>query len=176
MTDRLHLVLLRIFGVLPRGVRRIIVRFGSPKYTVGAICIVVRDDGAVLLVRHTYWKLWGTPGGLADRRERPEDAARRETLEEVNLDVELVGEPAVVVEPVPRRVDVVYLARPATGASLEAVRPSSPEIERLGWFQLDELPELQPETVTALRALERAGALDLAGVQLPPDSIAHPGA
>ena len=161
VTRRLHLLALRVFGVLPRRVRRALVRLGSPKYTVGAICIVVRDDGKVLLVRHTYWKLWGTPGGLANRGERPEVAVRRECLEEVNLRVELVGEPAVVVEPGPHRVDVVFLARPADGADLDEVRPSSPEIERIDWFDFDDLPRIQPETVAALRALERRGLIEL---------------
>lgn len=160
-------ILLRIFGRLPRRLRRILVRLGSPKYTVGAICIIRRDDGAFLFVRHTYWALWGTAGGLAKRGERPEVAAVRETLEEVNLRVELISEPAVVVDPRPHRVDVVFLARPAPGEDLAQVRPSSPEIETLEWFAPGELPTLQPETVSALRALERLGALDLTGVELP---------
>lgn len=166
MTDRLHRLLLRIFGMLPRRLRRLLVRLGSPKYTVGAICIVRRDDGAVLLVRHSYYQRWGTPGGLANRHERPEAAAVREAIEEVNLRVELVGEPVVVVEPVAHRVDVVFLARPAQGESLDEVRPSSPEIEQLDWFALDQLPNLQVETVTAMRALERSGLLDLSDANL----------
>jgi 8-oxo-dGTP pyrophosphatase MutT (NUDIX family) len=164
--DRVHLLALKVFGALPRRVRRVLVRLGSPKYTVGAICIVQRGDGAILLVRHTYWRRWGTPGGLAKRHERPEVAAVRETREEINLDVELVGEPAVVVEPVPHRVDVVYLARAVDEADLAQVRPSSPEIERVDWFPIDELPTLQPETVTALQALARIGALDLSGTDV----------
>jgi 8-oxo-dGTP diphosphatase len=160
-------ILLRIFGKLPRRFRRLLVRLGSPKYTVGSICIIQRDDGAFLFVRHTYWKLWGTAGGLAKRRERPELAAVRETMEEVNLSIELVGEPAVVVDPDVHRVDVVFLARPAPGADLEEVRPSSPEIEAFAWFHSHELPRLQSETISALRALERLGAVDLAGVELP---------
>ena len=166
MRERLHRLLLEVFGRLPRRLRRLLVRLGSPKYTVGAICIVQRDDGAVLLVRHSYYRRWGTPGGLAKRHERPEVAVVRETVEEVNLRVELIGEPVVVVEPVPHRVDVVFLARPAEGASLEQVRPSSPEIEQLDWFTLDSLPILQDETVTAMRALERSGLLDLSGARL----------
>ena len=166
MLDRVHLLALKVFGALPRRVRRVLVRLGSPKYTVGAICIVQRGDGAILLVRHTYWRRWGTPGGLAKRHERPEVAAVRETREEINLDVELVGEPAVVVEPVPHRVDVVYLARAVDEADLAQVRPSSPEIERVDWFPIDELPTLQPETVTALQALARIGALDLSGTDV----------
>ncbi len=161
-------LLLRAFGKLPRRVRRTLVRLGSPKYTVGAICIIERDDGAFLFVRHTYWKSWGTAGGLAKRREPPEQAAVRETLEEVNLPIELVGEPAVVVDPRLHRVDVVFLARPAAGADLDRVRPSSPEIEALGWFARHELPLMQAETISALRALERMGAIDLTGVELRP--------
>lgn len=166
MTDRLHRLLLKIFGMLPRRARRLLVRLGSPKYTVGAICIVRREDGAVLLVRHSYYQRWGTPGGLANRHERPEVAAVREAIEEVNLRVELIGEPVVVVEPVAHRVDVVFLARPAAGEPLDEVRPSSPEIEQLDWFALDQLPTLQVETVTAMRALERSGLLDLTDANL----------
>jgi len=97
---------------------------------------------------------------LAKRNERPEDAAVRETKEEVNLDIEIVGEPVVVVEPRPRRVDVVFMARPLPSADLDQVRPSSPEIVKVGWFSLSDLPELQVETATALATLERAGKLD----------------
>ena len=78
----------------------------------------------VLLVRHTYRQRWGVPGGLLNRGEEPRDAARREALEEVGLRVELVGEPAVVVDPGPRRVDVIFRARPADGADPDDVRPT----------------------------------------------------
>lgn len=162
----LHRLALKVFGALPRRVRRVLVRLGSPKYTVGAICIVRRDDGAILLVRHSYYRLWGTPGGLAKRHERPEVAAVRETGEEVGLRVELVGEPVVVVEPLPHRVDIVFLARPSPGQDPTSARPTSPEIERTEWFTLDHLPPLQVETITALRALERSGLLDLSGSDL----------
>jgi 8-oxo-dGTP diphosphatase len=163
---QVHRLALKVFGALPRKVRRVLVRLGSPKYTVGAICLVRRDDGALLLVRHSYYRLWGTPGGLAKRHERPEVAAVRETFEEVGLRVELVGEPVVVVEPVPHRVDIVYLARPAAGVDPSTARPTSPEIERTEWFPIDQLPRLQVETVTALRALERSGAIDLSDSNL----------
>lgn len=164
MNDTVHRLLLQIFGRLPRRVRRILVRLGSPKYTVGAICIVQRADGKVLLVRHSYWHKWGTPGGLAERGERPELAAVRETIEEVNLLVDLIGEPAVVVDPVPHRVDVVYFARPHDEADVAEARPSSPEIEVVEWFDLDDLPDIQPETATAFAALGRTGALDVSSI------------
>lgn len=166
--DALYRWLLRIFGALPRPVRRLLVRAGSPKFTVGAICFVRRNDGAVLLVRHSYWQRWGTPGGLAKRHEHPDAAALRETMEEVNLQIELVGEPATVVAPRSHRVDIVYLARPAPGAPLDEVRPSSAEITAVGWFQLDDLPDISPETAGALMALVRAGRLSLPAPARPP--------
>ncbi len=140
----LHRLALRVFGALPRRARRVLVRAGSPKYTVGAICIVTRDDGAILLVRHSYYRLWGTPGGLSKRNERPEDAVVRETLEEVNLRVELVGEPVVVVEPMPRRVDVVYAARPAPGEDTDAAGRDDHRAASTGAQRADRLGGCEP--------------------------------
>lgn len=161
MIDVVYRLLLRAFGRLPRRTRRVLVRLGSPKYTVGAICLLRRADGRVLLVRHTYGSLWGTPGGLAKKGERPEHAAVREAFEEVGLHIELLSGPSVVVDPGPRRVDIVFLARPVDEATADSARPTSPEIERVGWFSLDELPTLQPETITAFGALADAGVIEI---------------
>ncbi len=151
----LHRALLDLFGRLPRGVRRRLVRWGSPSYTVGAVCVVERADGRVLLVRQRYRNHWGLPGGLLSRREPPADAARREVEEEVGLRVEPLGEPVVVVEPGPQRVDVVFRARPVDDADADAAAPRSPEVVEVRWFPRLELPQLQHETVQALMALAR---------------------
>lgn len=127
----------------------------APSFTVGAICVIERDDGAVLLVRQIYRHGWGLPGGLMQRREGVDACARREVLEEVGLRVELLGEPGVVVDPGPRRIDIVYRARPAAGVDAATATPSSPEIAEVRWFPTDELPDLQHETVSALVALAR---------------------
>jgi ADP-ribose pyrophosphatase YjhB (NUDIX family) len=152
---RAHRALLKIYQRLPRQVRRWIVRVIAPSFTVGACCIIERDDGRVLLVRQVYRKGWGMPGGLTQRGEEIADCARREVLEEVGIAVELQGEPAVVVDPEPRRIDVIYRARPAAGADASEARPCSPEIAEVRWFTSEELPELQHETVSALVALAR---------------------
>ena len=82
-------------------------------------------------------------------------AVCREVLEEVGLEVEVVGEPAVVVDPVPQRVDLIFRGRLADPERDEAL-PSSPEIAAAGWFTPDELPDLQFETANALVALARS--------------------
>lgn len=167
MKDRLHRAVLRLYRRLPRGLRRRIVRSLSPSFTVGAICVIERPDGAILLVRQSYRSNWGLPGGLLQRGEEPADGARREVLEEVGLTIELVGEPAVVVDADPQRVDLVFRAKPISHAELERVRPRSPEIEAVAWFPPDELPQLQFETAGALVALARSSTSPQAIPLLP---------
>ncbi|MCB0971251.1 MAG: NUDIX domain-containing protein [Acidimicrobiales bacterium] len=156
MRDQTHLRLLRTYRRLPTWARRRVVRTVSPSYTVGAMCFIEREDGRLLLVRHTYRRRWGVPGGLVKKGEEVADGARREVFEEVGLDVELASEPRVVVEPDPQRVDVIFRARPAAGADPDAAAPGSPEIVEARWFDPNGLPELQHETSAAFVALARA--------------------
>jgi 8-oxo-dGTP diphosphatase len=138
MFRRAHLVLLHMFRRLPRPARRFAVRRLYPSFTVGAMCVIERPDGALLFVRHSYRRQWGVPGGLLSRGEEPAVGARREAKEEVALDIETVGEPAI------------------STASPDDVRASSPEIVEAKWFPRDELPALQHETAGALASLARA--------------------
>jgi len=157
MLGRLHLGLLKTFQHLPRRVRRFVVHRLAPSYTVGSMCVVERDDGALLLVRHSYRRKWGFPGGLLQRREEATTAAHREAMEEVGLRIQLDGEPAVVVDSRARRVDVVYQCRPAPGEPVDGLRPRSPEIVEVRWFDPQALPELQLEAAAAVVQLARAG-------------------
>jgi 8-oxo-dGTP diphosphatase len=156
---KIHRLLLLVYGRLPRHARRWIVRGLSPSYTVGAMCFIERSDGALLLVRTSYRRRWGVPGGLLKRGEKPVAGVRREVLEEVGLEVELVGEPAVVVDAPPQRIDIVYRGRVPDSAELPAIRVGTPEIVEARWFAPDELPELQFETADALVALARQTGL-----------------
>lgn len=146
---------LQVYRRLPVGLRRRVVRALSPSFTVGAMCFIERSDGALLLVRHSYRDRWGVPGGLLQRGEDAGVGARREVREEVGLVVELQGEPAVVVDAEPQRVDVVFRARPAAGTDPGALSLGSAEIVEARWFAPDSLPELQFETAGALVALAR---------------------
>lgn len=164
MVRRLHLLALAVFRRLPVFARRRVVRVLAPSFTVGAICLIERADGSLLLVRQSYRSGWGVPGGLLQRGERPEEAARREVREEVGLEVQLLGEAAVVVDPTPQRIDLVYRARPVDPTQEPA--PVSPEITEVRWWSPQELPELQAETSTALVALARSSS-NPQGVPLP---------
>jgi ADP-ribose pyrophosphatase YjhB (NUDIX family) len=151
------------FAHLPRGVRQWLVRLVVPSFSVGGLGVVERGDGRLLLVRHAYRPRWGLPGGFLQRGETPVEGARREILEEVGLEVDLLGEPSVVVAPRWRRVDVVFRARPSSEALADDVRPASVEIQEVGWFRRDALPELQEEAAEAMIALARVAGDSLRG-------------
>jgi 8-oxo-dGTP diphosphatase len=150
MENSLYALFLRTFGRLPRRVRRTLIHWGAPSFSVGAMCVITRDDGQVLLVRQSYREGWGAPGGLLHRREEPAVGARREAKEEVGLDVETLGEPLVIIDVKVRRIDVIFRCRVQPPVP-DAVEPASVEIVEVRWFPRDALPAMQKETVEALR-------------------------
>jgi len=166
---RTQTVLLAGYKRLPQAARMFVVRRTTPSFSVGAICVVDRPDGRVLLVRQSYrGDGWGFPGGLLRRHEEPAAAARRELQEELNIEVELTGQPVVVVDPTMRRVDVIFNARLAPASPEPEDGPHSPEITDARWFAPDDLPRLLPEATAALVQLVRT---------YPPGSVGpRPGA
>ena len=167
MLDRVHTLLLRIYRHVPAWGRRWLIRLVSPSFTVGAICVIERDDDAILLVRQVYRSRWGLPGGLLKRREDPGDAVRREVAEEVGIEIELTGEPTPVIDARPQRVDLVYRARVARPDDAIPA-PGSPEIIEVRWFPRAALPELQRETADALVALARSSRPSPGSALAPP--------
>ena len=98
-------------------------------------CTVPRTAaGDVLLLRRGFAPgkgLWTFPGGFVDLGESTEQAAKRETLEELQIDVELDGLVGVYSRPDDRVVLVVYAARalgePRTTPEAPEVRAFAPD-------------------------------------------------
>jgi 8-oxo-dGTP diphosphatase len=156
VSRRAQSLFLAAYKRLPAVARTFLIRRATPSFHVGAICVVERADGQMLLVRQSYRRDgWGFPGGLMRRREEPADAARRELREELGIDVVLDGLPVVVIDAAMRRVDVVFNARLAEGSALPERTDHSPEITDARWFPPDGLPNLLPEATSALIQLGR---------------------
>lgn len=105
--------------------------------TVGVRGMLIRGD-TVLLVKHTYEEAWYLPGGGVKRGETLEEALRRELAEEVGAQlgqVDLFGVYSSFGEGKSDHA-AVFLCTDLT-LSGETDR----EIERLGFFRLEDLPE-----------------------------------
>ena len=137
----------------------------SAELHVGAICVIERADGARAARAPHLPPAVGHARRAASsgaRTPRTPRGARR--CEEVGLRVELVGEPAVVVEPGDAAASTsIFAARPAAGADPRRRAPRSPEIVECRWFAADDLPPLQHETGGALVTLARREAAGRAG-------------
>ncbi len=106
----------------------------NPKVVAGTL---PERDGRVLLTRRAIDPgrgLWTFPGGFVDWGESATDAARRETLEETGLRVELTGLLNVYTSP-GAPVIIVYRAR-VTGGTLTACA----ENDALEWRSAADIP------------------------------------
>lgn len=140
-----------IFRNTPRPVRRLAIRAISPTYTSGAVLVLRRPDGAVLLVRQRHTGGWALPGGLMHRGEQPADAVAREAYEEVGIriDADALPVPFAVVAPRVRRIDVVFVC--SAGPDVVARRGSDrDEVLEVGWFAPDALPDVTEPTMDIL--------------------------
>jgi 8-oxo-dGTP diphosphatase len=111
----------------------------NPKPVAAAIPATL--DGRIILLRRGFDPgkgLWTFPGGFVDLGESVEDAARRETMEELEIDVELGPVVGVYSRPEDRVVLIVYAAtttqEPRTTEEATEVRAFAPR--ELPWDTL----------------------------------------
>jgi 8-oxo-dGTP diphosphatase len=116
------------------------IRLVQARFTVGAVGVMVNDDGEILLLKHVYHPriMWGLPGGYVARRENPAAAVEREIREETGLKVKVVAPLWVGQGANPDHIDLAYLCRIEEEG---AVRLNS-EILELRWVSPADLPEL----------------------------------
>jgi 8-oxo-dGTP pyrophosphatase MutT (NUDIX family) len=121
-------------------------QIGTALLLVPTVAVLPRDDrGRVLLVRQSDTGQWATIGGSIEPDESPEDAARREAMEEANIEVRLLGLVAALGGPAYRItypngdvtacVPIVYEADVLSGDAA----PDGDETIEVGWFDPDEL-------------------------------------
>ena len=141
------------------------------KWLVGAVAVMIDDSTSpaeVLLVEHSYRSkgAWGLPGGSLESTPgdpaRPhgdtlpddviESALRREVLEELGIEITVIGLlridaiPYVSEEPGPYRLDFYFRCAPRDGFSAlrhnlnsGQTKPCSPEINQIRFVALSDL-------------------------------------
>ncbi|MCW2525545.1 MAG: hydrolase [Pseudonocardiales bacterium] len=129
----------------------------TPKVEVRGV--LVDDQDRLLLMRETVDGRWSLPGGFADPIDTPSEAVVREVLEETGYGVEVVkligcwdrdrrGHR-------PRLTFSIYKLFFLCRATGEQQLPAVLETLEIGWFGIQELPELSPGRVNRWE-LERA--------------------
>jgi 8-oxo-dGTP pyrophosphatase MutT (NUDIX family) len=108
--------------------------------TLGPRGIVLNSQNQVLLVKHTYQSHWYLLGGGVKKQESVKTALLRELKEEIGLTV--AGEPELFgvyyhtylgVSDYP----IIYIVK-----NYSLTGTHSPEIEQIGWFNYENLPEM----------------------------------
>jgi ADP-ribose pyrophosphatase YjhB (NUDIX family) len=119
---------------------------GTDLIFVPAVSVLaVDDDERVLLVHEVDQGAWSTPGGAIEVDERPEEAARREVLEETGLTVEIDGIVTVLGGPefrvrYPNGDEIAYVAVVYRGRVVGGeARPDGDEVTAVDWFRIDSL-------------------------------------
>ena len=125
--------------ILPPWLRLRIIRTTQQKFTVSAAAVITNDEGKVLLLNHLLrpYSGWGLPGGFLTAKEQPEDAIKRELVEETGIPIENVE--MLRVRTVARHIEILFRASASTEGSVQ-----SREILELGWFGIGDLPEGLP--------------------------------
>lgn len=59
-----------------------------PTKRLAACVLLFDDDGRLLVLKTTYRKGWLVPGGIVERNESPWEGARRETREEIGIELD----------------------------------------------------------------------------------------
>ena len=126
----------------PKSLRRGLVRFVHPRFTVTAGAIVTDNSGRVLLLKHRFrpGAGWGMPGGFLERGEQPDAALRRELREEIGLEVEQLKLFTVRSFKKLKQVEIIFLAK-AVGETAQL----NYEIQKATWFLPEEFPEGLPK-------------------------------
>ncbi|GGT66358.1 NUDIX domain-containing protein [Streptomyces purpureus] len=149
-----------------------------PRVLAGAAALFRDAEGRVLLVEPNYREGWALPGGTieSDEGETPRQAARRETAEEIGLDVELGRLLAVDWVPGPGRPPLtayVFDGGVLSAEQFAAIRLQAEELLSWKLVPRDELLAYLPEplgrrVVAALDAVTAGtGAVELEN-GLPP--------
>ncbi len=132
-----------------------------PILMLGAVTLVLNKENKLLMMKRTDSNTWGIPGGAVELGEVIEEAAKRETREETNLEIVDMSLFGVFSGPelyyvYPNgdevyNVSIVYLSHDWRGEI-----KLNDEHSEWGWFAASEIPEdISPPIRTILDQFKR---------------------
>jgi ADP-ribose pyrophosphatase YjhB (NUDIX family) len=126
----------KIWSKTPGSVRLRIIRLTQKKFTASVAAVITNKKQEILLLDHVFrpFSNWGLPGGFIETGEQPEDAIEREIFEETGLKLENIQ--MFRIRNLSRHIEILYTAESKGIATVK-----SREINGLGWFRVDEMPE-----------------------------------
>lgn len=136
-----------IWRRMPKSLRRWTVRRYQSHFAVTVGAIITDKEGRVLLLKHRFRPTpgWGIPGGFIEKGEQPDAALRRELREEVELEVHDLKLFTTRAFKEPKQIEILFTAR-----AIDDTERLSFEIQKAGWFSLDQLPANLPKDQTQL--------------------------
>jgi NAD+ diphosphatase len=140
----------------PSGVARICPACGRtefPRISPAVIVLITNDRDEILLAHNANFmnRVYSLIAGFVEAGESLEAAARREILEEVNIEVDRIRYAASQPWPFPNSLMLGFTAAYAGGD----LRPDGTEILDARWFSRDSLPNLPGNGSIARRLIEQ---------------------
>lgn len=132
--------------------------------------VYIVHENKLLLHRHPKLGKWLPPGGHVEPNETPPEAARRETMEETNLEIEFIEQenlkieaynavsfprpflclleniPAFKEKPAHQHMDFIYVARPAEDLS-------GKDLGEFRWFDWEGVKKMEEELFPDVRKM-----------------------
>ena len=147
--------LLKIWRIFPPWLQITLSRVIRPLFQVFTAGVIFDHENKILLVKSTYQRFhpWGLPGGSLEYGESPEEAVKREVWEETGLIVE-IKRFLLVKTWSPDRVGMYYWCE-TTGGEIH----STDEVSEVGYFSLDDLPDVRVLDVDMIKQLYKMAEL-----------------
>lgn len=138
-------MLKKIAGIVwrntPWRVRKNFTRLSQSKFTASVAVVVFNEQNEVLLLDHVLRPQagWAIPGGFMNFGEQPDQALEREICEEIGL--KLKNLEMFRVRAIGKHIEILFRAESDGVAEVQSF-----EINAVGWFKTDALPEKMTQT------------------------------